>query len=57
MAIGYHTGQCRLGELVKTDDWVPPRDSHSEDLGWDLRTCASNTFSGDADAAGPGTTL
>ena len=24
MAIGYHTGQCRLGEFVKIEDWVPP---------------------------------
>ena len=31
--------------------------SHSVDLEWNLGICISNKFSGDADTAGPGTTL
>lgn len=47
----------RGGALLK-HRWLGPtfRDSNSGGLGGHLGLCISNKFSGDADAAGPGTT-
>ena len=54
---GFQTSACirSSGGLAKTE--VLPPVSDSVDLGWGLRIFISNEFSGNTDAAGPGTTL